>query len=219
MDTDRLAPPTDEQVFNAPVGVLPVETLPAVLHDGVVCPVCHATLAREREVTHALVHAAELSPADPLCSRHLWLAIRAGLPAQALVPAVQACVAELEVPPRRGRSGKERGTCPVCVALEEVELGSFPSDITRLCLPHLVLGLHCGKAAAPEELAEAFVVAGRELESELSEQIRKADYRFRDEPRGAERDSWLRALARIAGAPGIRWRYGRTHASGQGDAP
>lgn len=37
------------------------------------------------------------------------------------------------------------------------------------------------------------------LESELSELIRKFDYRFREEPRRAESTSWIRAVATISG--------------------
>jgi len=38
------------------------------------------------------------------------------------------------------------------------------------------------------------------LLAQLSEFIRKNDYRFRDEPVGEEGDAWLRAIAALAGA-------------------
>lgn len=42
------------------------------------------------------------------------------------------------------------------------------------------------------------------LDVELGEFLRKHDYRFAREARGGEVDSWIRALAVVAGQPGIR---------------
>jgi hypothetical protein len=42
------------------------------------------------------------------------------------------------------------------------------------------------------------------LDGELSEFMRKHDYRFKDEGIGAEGDSWIRAIAMVAGQRGIR---------------
>jgi hypothetical protein len=42
------------------------------------------------------------------------------------------------------------------------------------------------------------------LRDQLSEIVRKHDYRFRDEAYGAEADSWQRALALLSGEKGAR---------------
>jgi len=47
------------------------------------------------------------------------------------------------------------------------------------------------------------------LEQDLSELIRKSDYRFRGEPRGREATSWTRAARLVAGAPAVRWSLRR----------
>ena len=39
---------------------------------------------------------------------------------------------------------------------------------------------------------------------ECGEFLRKHEYRFKDESMGAEGDSWIRAIAMVAGQPGIR---------------
>jgi len=69
-----------------------------------------------------------------------------------------------------------------------------------LCLRHF-----CGVLARIREgrVLEELVAVQRELweklEAELSELIRKSDYRFSGEPMGVEAVSWLRALAVLAG--------------------
>lgn len=70
-----------------------------------------------------------------------------------------------------------------------------------LCLPHLRQSL----SRAQEQPAFERLVAGQRavwqrLAGELQEQIRKSDWRFRDELPGEESGAWLRALAALAGA-------------------
>lgn len=72
-----------------------------------------------------------------------------------------------------------------------------------LCVPHLRLALGLATTPAQAELlALREVEALRALGCELSEYIRKQDYRFRHEPLGAEVDAPWRAIAQVAGA---RW--------------
>ncbi len=108
-------------------------------------------------------------------------------------------------------------TCLVCVWAEEMEriylqvlvsnllgeeslLAAYePSD--GLCLPHFRQAL---TLVRDEMVFEALIGAQRavweRLASDLSEFIRKNDYRFQDESWGEERDAWLRAIAALAGA-------------------
>ncbi len=74
-----------------------------------------------------------------------------------------------------------------------------------LCLVHLRRAL----ALAPNAAAFNFVrdvtdVQLARLVGELTEYIRKCDYRFSAEVFGPEADSWRRALAAVAGARGLR---------------
>jgi len=70
-----------------------------------------------------------------------------------------------------------------------------------LCLPHLRLTL---ARVGDREVFEALLGAQRAiwqgLVEDLREFIRKTDYRFRDEGRGAEGDAWLRAVAALGGS-------------------
>jgi hypothetical protein len=71
-----------------------------------------------------------------------------------------------------------------------------------LCLTHFRRTL----ARAPSGAEVRVLVAAQQavwqrLHDELGEFIRKNDYRFKDEPFGAEKDAWLRALEAISGPP------------------
>lgn len=70
-----------------------------------------------------------------------------------------------------------------------------------LCLPHFRQAL---AQVRDEQVFEALVGAQRRiwerLVGDLSEFIRKNDYRFRCETWGEERDAWLRAIAALSGA-------------------
>jgi hypothetical protein len=113
-----------------------------------------------------------------------------------------------------------RGDCPACAARDqaigralEVLLDQLPQPETRaayeasdgLCLPHLreaLAGTRSRHRGAAAILAAASAERLRGLEAELAEYVRKHDYRFRDEPFGAERDAPARALGRVIGERG-----------------
>ena len=107
-------------------------------------------------------------------------------------------------------------TCPVCVRAREMEedyysalldnllgedglLGLYSAS-DGLCLPHFRQVL---KRVNREATFKALVSAQRAiwagLDDQLSEAIRKSDYRFSSEPLGEEGKAWLRALGVIAG--------------------
>lgn len=78
-----------------------------------------------------------------------------------------------------------------------------------LCLEHLRLAL--GDSRHPQT-TEFILKVEREkiaaLLAEVKEYLRKCDYRFKDEPKGSEHDSWVRALAKFVGAKeaGEQWQ-------------
>ena len=76
-----------------------------------------------------------------------------------------------------------------------------------LCLPHFRQALsRIGDEAVFTALVGAQRAIWRRLEDQLSESIRKSDYRFSEEELGEEAGSWLRGIAAIAGG---RVRIGR----------
>lgn len=105
--------------------------------------------------------------------------------------------------------------CPACqrgadtaarfanVLLQDIQKESVRTALEQaggLCLPHLRLALATrGSVEAKRLLLEVERRAWAALRTELQEFIRKNDYRFRDEPQGSERDSWLRALDALVG--------------------
>lgn len=115
--------------------------------------------------------------------------------------------------------------CPVCERNREMEQMLLHVFVERLddpdliakfraseglCLLHLrgTLALITHKEDY-ETLVRAQGAIWRELLAQLSEAIRKSDYRFLNEGLGAEGTAWLRALGVIAGAQeGLRSRQG-----------
>jgi hypothetical protein len=70
-----------------------------------------------------------------------------------------------------------------------------------LCLPHLRQALaRVRKKAAYDALLSAQRVIWERLVDQLSESIRKSDYRHQDEAWGEEAGSWLRGIAALVGA-------------------
>ncbi|MDP9224849.1 MAG: DUF6062 family protein, partial [Actinomycetota bacterium] len=63
-----------------------------------------------------------------------------------------------------------------------------------LCIPHLERGLTMFADAEPRAaLVALYLKFEEELRADLRDFIRKRDYRFQDEPRGLEQESWWRA--------------------------
>jgi hypothetical protein len=112
------------------------------------------------------------------------------------------------------------GACPACKHrdvkeehllnallknIDDERLATALTDSSGLCLPHLVRALELVEdnrtlrrlaALQQDKLAR--------LQDELSEFIRKSDYRFQAEGFGQEGNSWRRALALVSGEPGVR---------------
>ncbi len=108
--------------------------------------------------------------------------------------------------------------CLMCIEAEKMEriylnslvenlpgedglLGAFQSS-DGLCLPHLRQALtQVRDEAVFEALLKAQRAIWERLAEQLSEIIRKADYRFQDEAPGEESGASLRAIAALAGTP------------------
>lgn len=112
-----------------------------------------------------------------------------------------------------------RGQCPVCRVLAETEemvirtlLATIAETASReayagstgLCLPHLrqALAQTTGEVAFAA-LRDVAVAQEERLLAQLREVTRKSDYRFMNEPAGAERGAAARAVQHVTGVPGI----------------
>jgi hypothetical protein len=183
------------------------------------CPVCRLVAAGAEQRLRHLFHE---SVNDPLvretlrgslgyCVRHAEMAASLG----------DVCgVAILYRDILSAGSGtrlRSPSSCPECLAeqadeqrclhalahdLRDPDMQAAYRQSNGLCIPHLepLLALTASEVAA-------FLISQEEarlaaLVDELDEFIRKYDYRFAHEPADAERDSWRRALQKVAGARG-----------------
>jgi hypothetical protein len=111
-----------------------------------------------------------------------------------------------------------RGPCPACANRRQAlqvnaqylldELATSPGhrktfeDSPGLCFAHFELVWEVARAAEDRRLIlEVQRRATRTLLSDLREHVRKHDDKYRHEPKGAERDSWRRAILLTAGWP------------------
>jgi len=129
--------------------------------------------------------------------------------AQLMQWARRAIEQRLAHPPHRKKPKLVRATtCPACLrraqhmasalsVLERVPARRFRQ--VRFCIPHLPLVLERVSPEVAEVVLESQRITFRRLHDELAEFFRKADYRFRDEPRGSEQTAWLRAADTLAG--------------------
>ena len=109
-----------------------------------------------------------------------------------------------------------KGKCLLCERQHEIEqryaetLNAAIADDTfrdalrqsaGLCLPHFAQACELAtRVETLETLLEIQMEINARLIGELDEFIRKNDYRFMAEGFGAEGDSWIRAIERLAGA-------------------
>jgi hypothetical protein len=112
--------------------------------------------------------------------------------------------------------------CPACAQrdlIEDIALLAMLDALARqdegmqsaleassgLCLVHLRRSLElCRDQSSFQFLTNFGQAKIAALLGELSEYVRKSDYRFSPEGFGAEGDSWLRAIAVVVGQPGVR---------------
>ncbi len=184
---------------------------PALVERAIQCPACQSAAVAEREAIAPVVASGVLPHQAPLCDRHLHLAIRSGLPAHALLTGIDAAIESLGT--HNSTSLREpEGQCICCAAMSGAAQQALSDDTeASLCIPHLIAAFEALSDTERTARIQRFVVAGRSLEAELDDLIRKADYRFRDEQRGSESDAWLRVLALIAGVPRLPNLQGGDH--------
>jgi hypothetical protein len=168
------------------------------------CPVCAALQAADSATLETEVQ--EYCRADIMA----LLETSVGEVISQLGPwARRAIEQRLAHPPRRKKPKLIRTTtCPACrrrsqqVAsalsiLEKAPAKRFTR--VRLCIPHLPLVLERVSPEVAAVLLESQRDTFWHLHGELAEFFRKADFRFRDEPRGSEQTAWLRAVDTLAG--------------------
>ncbi|NWF54903.1 MAG: hypothetical protein HXY45_08940 [Syntrophaceae bacterium] len=84
--------------------------------------------------------------------------------------------------------------------IDEEDFGGHFSRSAGVCFPHLTIAI--GKYPGHRNL-ELLIKSQKKkwesLRAELAEFIRKNDYKYSHEPRGAESDSWKRSLEMLAG--------------------
>jgi len=113
------------------------------------------------------------------------------------------------------KSWNQEALCPACVTqaqcrqsymgtllewLGDPKMRKAFDDSPGLCVPHFLLALPQVRGVADRNyLLKVHVSKFSVLRDELAEFTRKQDYRFRDEPRGAEKDSWQRAVNMMVG--------------------
>lgn len=161
------------------------------------CPGCRAEAVAEQEFLQAITPE-DLTRAWPrLCPNHrgqvtLWTLRRYG--GGFACDLVEQTLATEEA---------ERYECPMCVHARNAAWAALAAagDSARdaACLPHVRLALETATHADARAWASAIASRLESMTRDLSELIRKHDYRFSDEPLGEERDSWLRALVFFGG--------------------
>lgn len=86
-------------------------------------------------------------------------------------------------------------------AKEDKEIQKALRDSDGLCVPHLSRAFQLAQNKAVRELLLTLAQEKlTDIQAELSEFIRKHDYRFQHEPMGDEKTSWKRAINLIVGA-------------------
>ncbi len=114
--------------------------------------------------------------------------------------------------------GEPQTACPACLqqkqaevhlvhtlrhALLDPEFYTVFADSSGLCLAHLHLASELKLSDTPgnwlSQLRKGQMTCLQRLDQQLGELIRKHDYRFKDEERGDEMVSWIRASGLVAG--------------------
>jgi len=190
------------------------------------CPICATELATRSTIMQQWTAASDgLSPGrlawENLCALHeAWLMIAGLLKPCAnsgvLLAVPQAALLARSTKSHRSRRGATSQACPVCALEWQVIARQADILVSRLALldertayvagPGLCVrhfDLVVSKAAPDLQgfLADLVVQQLVPLHAELAEFFRKAEYRYRQEPRGAEQTAWCRAIARLVGGP------------------
>lgn len=187
-------------------------------HDCLVCTwESHDATAMMGATTSTLPElVAALIESDDLCTVHAWQAIdlHGGTAEARQHPLLQSHVDWVERRVTRLDDLKECRVCALleqrareyCLALEDIiatlKAAQTPTSVGLICLPHLIRTLQLAPSDRARVLVRHLIAPLQRLHVDLSEYIRKEDYRFQGEPKGSEQFAPARALAVIAGP---RW--------------
>jgi hypothetical protein len=183
------------------------------------CPLCRRVARAVDRYLRALLYESVNDPevreglraSQGFCRQHAWQVQRRASPLSIAILWRDLLSQELAPEPSANRRAR---LCPACAVAaeaerghlaalaEHLEAGSLRDEFAAsagLCLPHLRAALRAAKAGAREFLLAAESEKIAALREQLSEIIRKHDYRFRGEPWGREKDAWIRATAKLAG--------------------
>ena len=170
------------------------------------CPGCVAEAATERGLLQRVSLEHVKDTGRRLCSRHraqasLELLRRADGDKELVQQLVQAALPCFQ-------GAEPMAGCLFCQQMRSAALGALVSEAHDMghcaCLPHIRLVLRQAAAAQSQAWVGSLEARLQYLSQHLSDFIRKHDYRFSDEPWGAERDSWLQALTFFAGAECVK---------------
>jgi hypothetical protein len=116
-------------------------------------------------------------------------------------------------------SWKNKSSCPICESINEherieihtlldfIDEEAFSQEFEKssgICMTHLMHIIQTsGEHPNLSLLVEKQLKKYQFLSEELGEFIRKLDYRFSEEPKGSEVDSWKRVLEQFAGKKGV----------------
>ena len=160
------------------------------------CPGCTAEAAAEQSALQEITPDDLTTTLPRLCSRHRSQATLGTLHRlRVKEDFVQGVVERALSDADESEMGYE---CPVCYraarAAKEAISAAGPHLGRTGCLPHIRLALQDAHAEQVQAYVGSLVPRLEALSQEMSELIRKNDYRFSHEPWGDEKDSWTRGL-------------------------
>ena len=100
---------------------------------------------------------------------------------------------------RSEKKSEERYLRTLLDGAEDGSLEEVLDGPGAVCVRHLSRASALADGSMPEALIDITRAAMEELEEDLDKHVRHNDYRFRDEPWGAERDAHIRAVRRMVG--------------------
>jgi len=140
-----------------------------------------------------------------LSPRALAEAVDRDRPNNATAPLVEALSPQGECPACRIQLKAEAMNVDVLLEhLADEKIAAAMDQGGSLCLPHLRLALQRVRGReAHDLLLERARRSYSALLADLDEMIRLSDYRFRDQQLGDVGDTWITAIARVAGEDGL----------------
>ena len=156
-----------------------------------------------RDVINAIL--GRLEDGTPLRAARRWASVLQRIPEQArsvVEKALHALTPRKRCPVCQHRDEMTRTTISVLVEeLEKAEMFAALQVSDGLCLPHLRMAFeHAKDVSVCEKLLAIHREKLESLQAELTEFIRKNDYRFKTEGFGKEGNAWLRTVGMIAGS-------------------